>query len=141
MNIYGKLTSIQKSAINYFADKLFTPQMKRNVSIRISFSSTMVNYGETEIDDYNLSGKPREFILNIKRNIDTEEILRTIAHEMVHVKQYVYGQLNEQMTIWNGQKVNDGQYEYFDSPWEIEAHQLGDILFYEFRKKYYESFR
>jgi hypothetical protein len=136
MNIFGKLTSKQKSAINFFADKLFTPQMKRNISIHISFSSTMDNYGETEIDDYNLSGKPREFILNIKRNISDDEIIHTIAHEMVHVKQYVYGQLNEQMTTWNGKKVNDGQYGYFDSPWEIEAHQLGDILFYEYRKKH-----
>jgi len=141
MNIYGKLTSAQKSAINYFADRLFTPQMKRNVSIRISFSSTMDNYGETEIDDYNLSGKPREFILNIKRNICAEEIIRTISHEMIHVKQYVLGQLNEQMTMWNGQKVNDGQYGYFDSPWEIEAHELGDKLFFEFKDLQNESFR
>jgi hypothetical protein len=137
MNIYGKLTSKQKSAINFFSDKLFTPQMKRNISIRISFSSTMDNYGETEIDDYNLSGKPREFILNIKRNIDTEEIIRTIAHEMVHVKQYVYEQLNESMTMWSGQKVNDGQYGYFDSPWEIEAHEIGDKLFYAIQKQLY----
>jgi hypothetical protein len=135
MRIIGKLSKDQTSAIHYFADKLFTPQMKRNVCIRISFSSSMDNYGETEIEDYNSSGNPREFILNIKRNIGTEEILRTIAHEMIHVKQYVYGQLNEQMTMWNGEKVNDNQYGYFDSPWEIEAHSLGDKLFYEFRKK------
>jgi len=134
MNIYGKLTSAQKSAIKYFADQLFTPQMVRNISVRVKFYKNMENYGETEVEDYNLSGKPRHFILHIRKDITDKEIIQTIAHEMVHVKQYTYNELNEGMTMWRGKKIGVDQYGYYDSPWEIEAHGLEVILcdkFYE----------
>jgi hypothetical protein len=132
MNIYGKITSRQKSAIKYFADQLFTPQMKRNVSIRVTLTQKMENFGETEVTDYNISGKPREFNIIIKKDIGDKEIIRTISHEMVHVKQYTYNELNESMTMWCGKSVDEDQYDYFNSPWEIEAHELGDKLYESF---------
>jgi hypothetical protein len=45
--------------------------------------------------------------------------METVAHEMVHVKQYAKGELTEQS--WQGKLINPKQ-EYWDQPWEIEAH-------------------
>jgi hypothetical protein len=129
MNLTGKLTKTQKLAINYFADNLLSRQMKQNIAIRVKFTENIDNFGETEITDYNSVGKPREFTLIIKKDIGDDETLKTISHEMVHIRQYCYGHLNEQMTYWRGEKVSEEDYEYFDRPWEKEAQELGDKLY------------
>jgi hypothetical protein len=132
MNISGKLSKHQKTAIQYFADQLFTKQMQRNIALRITFTQNAKYFGETEIDDYNSKGEPREFTIIVKKNIGDEETLRTISHEMVHCKQYVYKELNEQMTLWHGRKVCEDDYAYFDRPWEKEAHEVGNQLYEDF---------
>jgi hypothetical protein len=133
MNLKGKLSKHQRSATQYFADKLISKQMQRNITIRVIFTKYQSMFGETEILEYNNKGEPREFALIIQKNISNEEILKTIAHELVHVKQYLYKELNEQMTLWKGRKVSEDQYaSYYDYPWEKEAYKLGDKLFEEY---------
>jgi len=135
MNITGKINSHIKSAIKYFADNLISKQLQPYVSIRITLVSNTENYGEVEITDYNSKGSPRDFTLFIDKNIPEEEKIRTIAHELVHVKQYLYNELNEQMTLWCGHKVSEDDFEnYFDRPWEKEAYELGDKLYGNFTK-------
>ena len=46
-----------------------------------------------------------------------EELISTLCHEMVHVKQYIRGQLDQ-----------DSDLDYFDRPSEIEAYQLQEEL-------------
>ena len=138
MNIFGKLSKEQKLAIKHFANKLISKQMQKNVTIRVIFTKYQSMLGETEIMDYNAKGEPREFALILQKNIDKNETLKTLAHEMVHVKQYLYKELNEQMTFWKKKKVSEEQYaNYCDRPWEKEAYKVGDKLFEE----YYENIR
>jgi len=130
MTITGKINSNVKLAIQYFADNLISKQLQRYVSIKVTLVANTDNYGEVEITDYNSKGLPRDFTLYIDKNLPEEEKIRTIAHELVHVKQYVYNELNEQMTLWHGKKVSEDDYEnYFDRPWEKEAYELGDKLY------------
>jgi hypothetical protein len=135
MNITGNINSNIKSAIQYFADNLISKQLQRHVSIRVTFVTNTDNFGEVEITDYNSKEQPRVFILYIDKTLPEEEKIRTIAHELVHVKQYLYNELNEQMTLWRGRKVSEDDFEnYFDRPWEKEAYELGDILYGNFTK-------
>jgi len=135
MNIKGKINSKIKSAMQYFADCLISKQLQRHITIQITFVRDTENYGEVEITDYNSKGLPRDFTLFIDKNISEEEQIRTIAHELVHVKQYLYKELNEQMTMWRGKKVSEEQFEnYFERPWEKEAYELGDELYVNFTK-------
>jgi hypothetical protein len=130
MNIKGKINSEIKSAIQYFADNLVSKQLQRHVSIKISLVTHTENFGEVEITDYNMKEQPRDFTLYIDKTIPEKEKIRTIAHELVHVKQYLYNELNEQMTRWRGKKVSEDDFEnYFDRPWEKEAYELGDKLY------------
>ena len=131
MIVKGKVSKSHLSAMNYFADSLLTKQLKKHIIIHVKFRKTMDVLGLVEIEDYNLSGKPREFILEINRNQSDIEILRTLAHEMVHVRQYAYGELNEEGTQWCGQKMAR-DLEYHEQPWEIEANDVGDIIFYSY---------
>jgi hypothetical protein len=135
MIVKGKLNLFQLQALDFFADALLTKQLKRHIIVHVKFLKKMDCLGLTEIEDYNLSGKPREFILDINRNQTDDEILRTLAHEMVHVKQYCYKELNEEATRWCGMKMAR-DLEYHEQPWEIEANDVGDIIFMDYMEKY-----
>lgn len=61
----------------------------------------------------------------IDSRLSMEQMLITLAHEMVHVKQHAKGQLKSRITrrgkvvvSWMGRDYNT---HYFDSPWELEA--------------------
>ena len=132
MILYGKFNKQQIMAIYYFANRLLSKQILRNVEIRVSFKKNLgFAHGMVLVEDYNLSNKPRSFIIEINKNDCAEEILKTLAHEMVHIKQYVKGELDEGQTVWRGQKI-ESELEYDEQPWEIEAYDLGDKLYDEF---------
>lgn len=54
-----------------------------------------------------------EYEIDIKRSLRLRDMLTTLAHEMVHVKQYELGELTQE---------NESEYDYWDKPSEIEAH-------------------
>lgn len=74
----------------------------------------------------------RQIGMLLDSRLDTETLFQVIAHEMVHVKQRVRGQLKHYTKrngdiafIWCGRKYN---LDYYDSPWEIEAFSRERIL-------------
>ena len=77
------------------------------------------------------SGNPRHFIIEVNSNQNDGERVRTLAHEMVHIKQYCRKELNEEATVWRDEVVNPNL-SYDEQPWEIEAHSLGDTLYEEY---------
>ncbi len=67
----------------------------------------------------------REFEIDVKGRIRLRTLLETIAHEMVHVKQYVRGELVDNPVYhssWKGESVDCNKVSYWDLPWEVEAH-------------------
>jgi hypothetical protein len=132
MNISGKISKEHRSAIKFFADKLISKQMQQHVSVKVVFTKYQQFFGETEIIGHNAKDEPREFALIIKSDIDNIEKLKTLSHEMVHVKQYLYKQLNEEMTLWEGKPTRLCKIPYDSQPWEKEAWSLGDKLFEEY---------
>lgn len=67
-------------------------------------------------------GTNREFEIEANRNLTLRKLLETIAHEMVHVKQYARRELHPVNNTWCGKTVNPKKTSYWDLPWEIEAH-------------------
>ena len=64
------------------------------------------------------------------RKLGFIEMMQTLAHEMVHARQFIRGQLfNEGGWAWKGRNA-DG-YEYENQPWEKEAYKLEKELFME----------
>ena len=61
--------------------------------------------------------------------LEMEKLIITIAHEMVHVKQYAKGQMTHpnggRSRLWHGKKIRA---EYYDCPWEIEAFSKERVL-------------
>ena len=63
------------------------------------------------------------------------EILKTLAHEIVHVKQYVLGELKYRDVGLLYKGINHGEItlmEYFELPYEIEAYGREKGLLYGF---------
>jgi len=56
------------------------------------------------------------------KKIPYEEIMSTVAHEMVHAKQYLRKELDGYSTTWKGR--NASNYKYQNQPWEKEAIKL-----------------
>ena len=74
----------------------------------------------------------RTFEIEVDRSQSLRDLLETVAHEMVHVKQYARRELHPDKHVWMGKTVNPDDVNYWDQPWEIEAHgrQLGLFIRY-----------
>ena len=64
---------------------------------------------------------------------DPKELASTVAHELVHAKQYIRGELNDSMTRWKKKKIPYGprggcKIPYARQPWEREAFCKEKIL-------------
>lgn len=68
-------------------------------------------------------------ILAIDTGISYSQIMRTVAHEMIHVKQLISGTLryNGNKTVWRGREMSD-DLPYLERPWELEAFAKQEIL-------------
>jgi hypothetical protein len=88
------------------------------------------------IEDYNKSGKPREFTIEIDKSLNLKTMLLVLAHECVHVKQYATGELDDNLSVWRGRKVNSDKVPYWEHPWEIEAYGREKGLYVRFAEKH-----
>ncbi len=64
----------------------------------------------------------REFELEINKKQPLRTLLETVAHEMVHVKQFARREMHPEKDTWYGKTYNPKKVSYWDLPWEIEAH-------------------
>lgn len=76
-----------------------------------------------------------EVVITIAKRLSVHEMIVTLFHEMVHVKQYAEGRL-EQVGVWLGQKYDC---DYCDLPWEIEAHEMEQVMMEQFENSQYFS--
>lgn len=128
MIIYGKVPKSHLKAIAYFSDRLISRQLARHLQITVRYKKTKNYWGLTSIEDY-VNDKPRHFVIEVNKFLSEREKIMTIAHEMVHVKQYAYNEMNEEMTMWRGKNIDGEKIPYIDQPWEKEAYKVGDKIF------------
>jgi hypothetical protein len=67
-----------------------------------------------------------EIVVILAKRLAAKDAVRTLFHELVHVKQYIDGRLEPgSPQIWMGKPVT-GDYEKL--PWEIEAYYLEEKM-------------
>lgn len=74
----------------------------------------------------------REFEIEIQKGMGVKDIVTTVVHEMVHVKQYARRQMTDVLTTsgrakWKGATVHPDT-KYYELPWEKEAYRMQDEL-------------
>lgn len=112
---------VYKEAAEFYAEKLNIPETTI-VAIGLYPQLEVAGYCE-----YRTEEVIPYFIVGLETGEECcEDPLSVLAHEMVHVKQYVTGELIDQgsHSNWKGsihKEYEANSEEYFFSPWEIEA--------------------
>ena len=70
------------------------------------------------------------FVMELDSKLSMENLVQVIAHEMVHIKQFVRGQISfkGRSMYWLGNKVIKSKINYYDHPWEIDAWSKEKLL-------------
>jgi hypothetical protein len=125
-------------AAKFFGKTLLTKEEFDDVQVEIAVTKNLKGCkGFCEVLD---DGRdPRLFRIEMKADI-AGEMMSTLAHEMVHLKQYVKNELfdcsNGITTKWHGKLLNVKDSDYFDFPWEIEAYGKEVGLIHKYYRKY-----
>ena len=101
--------------VEFCADKLMPRLHNLDITVHLCKPKGAMGYC-LELDDN------RTFELEIDRTRPLRQLLETVGHEMVHVKQYARRQLHPNRESWLGKTYNPKKLSYWDLPWEIEAH-------------------
>jgi hypothetical protein len=128
-----RFAPLVKRAAKFYAEELISKKLLENLFLRINFTYGSNELGFASISEYNFSGKPREFEIELNAGAGGAEILQTLAHEMVHVKQFALCETNESLTRWKGNRVSES--DYWKEPWEVEAYGLEVGLWTKFAVK------
>lgn len=149
-----KKTAELTEAVEFFARQLMHGKMVNNLTIDIEKCHRLDVMGECINEDD--TRNPRWFTINLRDSKDDEDIVKTLAHEMVHVKQYAKNELakvdqwvarktargvGKRLVIaskWMGKiwKPSTKENEYWDCPWEIEAYGREVGLYHKWVEHY-----
>ena len=124
--------ALVKDLVQFILEKFFTKKRRSQLKIQISFKKNLLKkrhqlanciWQDTHI-------RPKEFQIQVDINQKIGLILNSIAHEMTHVKQWTKGEFYQQMRrpeiyMFKKSRIDTSKTDYWDYPWEIEAHGRG----------------
>jgi hypothetical protein len=137
IRIYGfkddpTLKAIIKKSILFAIDELLPHKRKLNLIVKrkANLLEEHQAYGLCYSTD-----DPHYYFIDLYKDQDTSDMLKTVFHEMVHVKQYAKKELvyKTNYNLWKGQKYNDIENEW-NRPWEIEARKYEKLIYNKFIK-------
>jgi len=128
-----KKRALAEDVVNFCIERLM-PRMK-TLDICIQLSNDLEYHS-----GFCLSVTNREFVIEIDAKESTDDMIETVCHEMVHVKQHARNELKDTKFIalkkWKGEE-HIAMYttldEYMNLPWEKEAYELETILRDEYK--------
>lgn len=130
-------------AIEYFAKELIHKDYLKELNVKLVMSKVLVGkyHGyQMGLDYYNQ-------MIYVDKYMPFDRILTCIAHEMVHVKQYLYGELSytDNDPVWKGEHYDFDHYINTTGaehakliPWEKEAYRLQGKLVKSFIKQLFK---
>ena len=133
-----------REAVSFYGEVLLGKRMANSVDVFVKLSKDLKKkeeaYGYCHITDDSLS-RPREFMIELDASMkySFDQILTWLAHEMVHLKQFVRKELwdyESGRVQWKSRSY--GRVKYDDQPWEKEAYRLEGELYEMFEEWYYE---
>ena len=137
VNVTGSNKAVRKlitSATWWYAQKLMGKRLMSGIEINVKLDRNLFkneeNEGTATWEDE--ARRPKEFTIVLDSNSNIRNLLITLAHEMVHVKQWAKDEMYEYynspgLVRFKGEKMHLADINYWDEPWEIEAYgrQLG----------------
>jgi len=126
----------QRNRVESVATFCIDQLLPKHRTLEIDFH--LGNYEQTE----NIMGSclhvyGNEFQIAIDNKQKLYDLILTVCHEMVHVKQYTRKELTEQypQSFWHGKEYTDGRCY----PWELEAWDMQKPLAHKYIKQHMNS--
>ena len=126
--------AVARSVAHHFIDKLMP--IMRTLDISILFKK--IPEKENTIGTCLMQDNNRTFEIEVQKGLTFDEIVKTVCHEMVHVKQYARNEMTD--SFWKGKMRWRNRFikkntSYSKLPWEREAYRKQKTL----SKSYYKS--
>jgi hypothetical protein len=123
---YGYRKRVCEDVVDWFMNR-YLP--RHHVGIRLVHRGLKreLVYGWCDFeDDYK---RPRSFLIELQSHMKPELYIKTLIHELVHLRQWVLGDLRQKRgkMYYGTTKVEDLDYE--DQPHEIEAREQEETLY------------
>ena len=97
-----------------------------SIDLKVELQKQLYRQDSTKGDLEPIDDDPHWFELRLDSSMNPPGLLKTLAHECVHVVQYATGEMAETnaplITKWRGKKVDWSNIHYYDQPWEVEAY-------------------
>ena len=129
--------SLCKDAIKFYGKYLLGNNLYHKITINLvfqKFKKGCNEYAYCQWEDQNYRSK--EFTITVDKALSKKAMLFALAHEMVHVKQYAKGELCDYIKVnkskWRGVAYDLENGDYWEYPWEIEAHGRERGLYVKF---------
>jgi hypothetical protein len=133
MRVYFSGESIPKSdldeisdAAKFFGKILLGYKLAANIDLEIKIDPNFEWLGGCYPDDD--SRFPRFFVITLNPSSIEDDMIQTLAHEMVHLRQFARRQavISGDIAIWNGERYKIFEHDettesYRSMPWEEEA--------------------
>ena len=122
-------------ACHFYLQKLGVSKRKLN-NVRLILIVADMKYDQGSCVNTN---RPKTYEITIHNKLDKRSKFKTLAHEIVHLKQWLTGEMKDHIkseditkTYWKGKlwkNSGDELDDYYDSPWEIEAYGKEEGLY------------
>jgi hypothetical protein len=136
INVIGstkKKRALAESAVTFCISELMPRMRTLEIEIVIKNLNIEGDAGWCYKGDGN-----RDFYIDVDKNLDDEELVETVCHEIVHVWQGATRKMKDLpfgRKMYMG-KVYDDTTAYDDEPWEIEAYAMQGDLLEKFKEEY-----
>ena len=133
------------NAIVFYGEKLMGKRILSGIELKVVYISKLETncniVGDCGWEDDNV--RPREFTIRLDADLGKRRMLIALAHEMVHIKQYAKGEMRDMVrckhTKWFRETVDMDKVNYWDLPWEIEAHGREVGLYIRFKQQWHKD--
>ena len=129
---------VQNAVARSVAQHCINKLMPRMRTLDISILFKKIPPQENTIGTCLMQDNNRTFEIEIQKGLSFDEIVKTVCHEMVHVKQYARNEMTD--STWKGKLRWRNRFikkntSYSKLPWEREAYRKQKTL----SKSYYKS--
>jgi hypothetical protein len=141
ISVSGKNEVLSKRHIRFivklFGKILLSSRLNKNIYLKVcnvNLSGNVWGYcGPSDAEEK----IPRTFEILLDPNLSKPKQIRTLAHEMIHLKQLSRGEFkiyDNGNYKWNGEILKKEDVNYYEAPWEKDAILNEDFLIKEYKK-------
>lgn len=136
-----KTRELIREAAGFFMKELIPSRILRDIKLGVVLTTHLSKQGIWGCCD---ARTPKNFIIELHpHKWVTKKLLKTLAHECIHVKQYALGEMQEidyNTTMWKSRKIDNEKLSYHQHPWEIEAFSNEELLYMLWKNYKHDDF-